>query len=164
MFAFAIWDSQDRRAVLRRDPFGIKPLYYTLAEGGRQLRFASERKALLGPGEVSVIDPDALRRYLSFQYVPAPATMTPPVRCLPRGLLPDRAAGRAARPAVTVLAADAAVGQVARPGHPGARARRAARLGRRPPAQRRAGRRVPVGRRGLGGDLRDRRARPSPAC
>jgi asparagine synthase (glutamine-hydrolysing) len=32
-----------------------------------------------------VIDPDALRRYLSFQYVPAPATMTPPVRQLPPG-------------------------------------------------------------------------------
>jgi asparagine synthase (glutamine-hydrolysing) len=32
-----------------------------------------------------VIDPDALRRYLSFQYVPAPATMTPPVRSLPPG-------------------------------------------------------------------------------
>src|SRR6202021_3173983 len=69
-------------------PFGIKPLYYTQytqPEGGRQLRFAYERKALLGPGEVSVIDPDALRLYLSFQYVPAPATMTPPVRCLPPG-------------------------------------------------------------------------------
>jgi asparagine synthase (glutamine-hydrolysing) len=34
---------------------------------------------------VSVIDPDALRRYLSFQYVPPPSTMTPPVLCLPPG-------------------------------------------------------------------------------
>src|SRR6202451_3793672 len=85
MFAFAIWDSKTGELFCARDPFGIKPLYYTQAEGGRQLRFASERKALAGPGEVSVIDPDALRRYLSFQYVPAPATMTPPVRCLPPG-------------------------------------------------------------------------------
>jgi len=85
MFAFAIWDSEAGELFCARDPFGIKPLYYTLAEGGRQFRFASERKALLGPGEVSVIDPDALRRYLSFQYVPAPATMTPPVTCLPAG-------------------------------------------------------------------------------
>src|SRR6201996_1010750 len=83
MFAFAIWDAQAGELFCARDPFGIKPLYYTLAEGGRQFRFASERKALLGPGEVSVLDPDALRRYLSFQYVPAPATMTPPVNCLP---------------------------------------------------------------------------------
>src|SRR5579863_9812954 len=85
MFAFAIWDTRTGELFCARDPFGIKPLYYTQAEGGRQLRFASERKALLGPGEVSVIDPDALRRYLSFQYVPPPATMTPPVRCLPPG-------------------------------------------------------------------------------
>ena len=85
MYAFAIWDSRNKELFCARDPFGVKPLYYTLAEGGRQLRFASERKALAGPGEVSVIDPDALRRYLSFQYVPAPATMTPPVRSLPPG-------------------------------------------------------------------------------
>ena len=85
MYAFAIWDTQNQELFCARDPFGIKPLYYTLAEGGNQLRFASERKALLGAGEVSVIDPDALRRYLSFQYVPAPATMTPPVRSLPPG-------------------------------------------------------------------------------
>ena len=85
MYAFAIWDSRGGELFCARDPFGMKPLYYTLAEGGRQLRFASERKALVGPGEVSVIDPDALRRYLSFQYVPAPATMTPPVRALPPG-------------------------------------------------------------------------------
>jgi len=85
MYAFAIWDSRGGELFCARDPFGMKPLYYTLAEGGRQLRFASERKAFVGPGEVSVIDPDALRRYLSFQYVPAPATMTPPVRALPPG-------------------------------------------------------------------------------
>ncbi len=85
MFAFAVWDGQTGELFCARDPFGIKPLYYTLAENGRQLRFASERKALLGPGEVSVLDPDALRRYLSFQYVPSPATMTPPVRSLPPG-------------------------------------------------------------------------------
>jgi len=85
MFAFAIWDAKTGELFCARDPFGIKPFYYALAEGGRQFRFASERKALLGPGEVSVIDPDALRRYLSFQYVPAPATMTPPAVCLPAG-------------------------------------------------------------------------------
>ncbi len=85
MYAFAIWDTRSGELFCARDPFGMKPLYYTLAEGGRQLRFASERKALAGPGEVPVIDPDALRRYLSFQYIPAPATMTPPVRSLPAG-------------------------------------------------------------------------------
>jgi asparagine synthase (glutamine-hydrolysing) len=85
MYAFAIWDTRNRELFCARDPFGIKPLYYALVDGGRQFRFASERKALAGPGELPVIDPDALRRYLSFQYVPAPQTMTPPVRSLPPG-------------------------------------------------------------------------------
>ena len=49
------------------------------------LRFASERKALANPGELRALDPDALRRYLSFQYVPPPGTLTPPVEVLPPG-------------------------------------------------------------------------------
>ncbi len=51
----------------------------------RMLRFASERKALADPGELRNLDPDTLRRYLSFQYVPAPSTLTPPVQVLPPG-------------------------------------------------------------------------------
>ena len=87
MYAFAIWDRRDRELFCARDPFGIKPFFYMLTSGahGPQLRFASERKALAGPGEIGTLDPDALRRYLSFQYVPAPATLTPPVRSLPPG-------------------------------------------------------------------------------
>jgi asparagine synthase (glutamine-hydrolysing) len=50
-----------------------------------RLRFASERKALASPGELRDLDPAALRRYLEFQYVPAPDTMTPPIRVLPPG-------------------------------------------------------------------------------
>jgi asparagine synthase (glutamine-hydrolysing) len=91
MYAFAIWDRRRRELFCARDPFGIKPFYYALTAGGHrprsgpQLRFASERKALADSGEVTAIDPDALRRYLSFQYVPAPATLVPPVRSLPPG-------------------------------------------------------------------------------
>jgi Asparagine synthase len=51
----------------------------------RLLRFASERKALADPGELRNLDPDAVRRYLSFQYVPPPGTLTPPVQVLPPG-------------------------------------------------------------------------------
>jgi asparagine synthase (glutamine-hydrolysing) len=49
------------------------------------LRFASERKALADPGELRDLDPDALRRYLVFEYVPPPGTVTPPVQVLPPG-------------------------------------------------------------------------------
>jgi asparagine synthase (glutamine-hydrolysing) len=86
MYAFAIWDTWKRQLFCARDPFGQKPFYYAIAgSGGQLLRFASERKALAGPGELTSLDPDALRRYLAFQYVPAPVTMTPPVRTLPPG-------------------------------------------------------------------------------
>ena len=87
MYAFVVWDRRNRELLCARDPFGIKPFYYALTAGahGPQLRFASERKALADPGEITALDPDALRRYLSFQYVPAPATLTPPIRLLPPG-------------------------------------------------------------------------------
>jgi asparagine synthase (glutamine-hydrolysing) len=104
MYAFAIWDRRSRELFCARDPFGIKPFFYALTAGGQrsqsgihgpQLRFASERKALADSGEVTTIDPDALRRYLSFQYVPAPATLVPPARALPPGhVLIARPGGR----------------------------------------------------------------------
>jgi asparagine synthase (glutamine-hydrolysing) len=101
MYAFAIWDRRTRELFCARDPFGIKPFFYALTADGQrprsgpQLRFASERKALADSGEVTAIDPDALRRYLSFQYVPAPATLVPPTRSLPPGhVLIARPGGR----------------------------------------------------------------------
>ncbi|HUN34517.1 MAG TPA: asparagine synthase (glutamine-hydrolyzing) [Trebonia sp.] len=88
MFAFAIWDTHRRELFCARDPFGIKPFYYVIDEAHGQprlLRFASERKALADAGELCALDRDALRRYLSFQYVPAPQTVAPPFRVLPPG-------------------------------------------------------------------------------
>ena len=52
---------------------------------GRLLRFASERKCLASPGELSTLDRDALRQYLAFQFVPPPEALTPPIRVLPPG-------------------------------------------------------------------------------
>lgn len=45
MFAIAMWDSAEKKLILCRDHFGIKPLYYTIIE--RTIFFASEIKAIL---------------------------------------------------------------------------------------------------------------------
>ena len=88
MFAFAIWDTVSREVFCARDPFGIKPFFYVVDEEHGHpwmVRFASERKALVEAGELHALDRDALRRYLSFQYVPAPQTLTLPVKVLGPG-------------------------------------------------------------------------------
>jgi asparagine synthase (glutamine-hydrolysing) len=69
MFAVAIWDGPERRLVLARDRFGIKPLYYR--ESGDELAFASELRAL-PRGEV---DLDALEAFLAFNSIPGPLTI-----------------------------------------------------------------------------------------
>lgn len=67
MFAFAIWDSRERRLFAARDHFGIKPFYYTLGNGG--FLFASEIKALFQTGLVQPrLNPAGLADYLTFQF------------------------------------------------------------------------------------------------
>lgn len=73
MFAFALWDAKERRLMLARDQFGIKPLFYAQAGGG--LFFASEIKSLLlAEGVPGELDPAALDAYFSRLYIPAPLT------------------------------------------------------------------------------------------
>jgi asparagine synthase (glutamine-hydrolysing) len=84
MFAIALWDKLERRLVLARDRFGIKPLHYRIAGG--TLSFASELKALLRqPGVSRELDLDALEAYLAFNSIPAPLTIFREARKLPAG-------------------------------------------------------------------------------
>jgi asparagine synthase (glutamine-hydrolysing) len=63
MFAFAILDTWERKLILARDYFGIKPLYYTYYRDG--FAFASEIKALLNlPGINRQVNPQRLYDYL----------------------------------------------------------------------------------------------------
>lgn len=48
MYAIAIHDPQNKRLLLSRDPFGIKPLYYI--EGKNHFAFASEPQAIISAG------------------------------------------------------------------------------------------------------------------
>jgi asparagine synthase (glutamine-hydrolysing) len=74
MFAFLIYDRDRRRVLAARDHFGIKPLYYT-ADADRYL-FASEIKAILRhPSVRAERDEEAMRDYVTFQYVLADATL-----------------------------------------------------------------------------------------
>ena len=84
MFAFAIWDARARRAFLARDPFGIKPLYYTVANG--RLSFASELRVLQETGQVgSKLDAAALMGYFETGSVAEPRTLLEGVCSLPAG-------------------------------------------------------------------------------
>ncbi|WP_243290308.1 asparagine synthase (glutamine-hydrolyzing) [Bacillus sp. FJAT-47783] len=74
MFAFLIWDKEEKTIYGARDPFGIKPLYFY--EEDERYFFASEKKSISLARHQEVIDHESLQHYLTFQYVPEPKTMS----------------------------------------------------------------------------------------
>lgn len=71
MFAFALWDREERRLHLVRDRLGIKPLYFGWV--GSSFVFASELKAICSCTEFEpVVDRGALGLFMRLAYVPAP--------------------------------------------------------------------------------------------
>ncbi len=95
MFAFLIWDAQERVLFGARDPFGIKPMFYAAGPGGTV--FGSEKKSLLelaptigvGTGELDAV---ALQNYLTLQYVPEPETLHRAIRRVESGTHTSRCA------------------------------------------------------------------------
>jgi asparagine synthase (glutamine-hydrolysing) len=84
MFAFALWDRQERTLFLARDRLGIKPLYYGCVNNF--FLFASELKAFrVVPGWTGTVNPAALGLYLQFGYVPAPHCIYENFHKLPAG-------------------------------------------------------------------------------
>lgn len=82
MFAFALWDYRRRRLLIARDRFGEKPLYWGVFDN--TLLFASEPKVLLAhPAVKPGLNLQALRQYLSFDYVPAPLSIYEGINKLP---------------------------------------------------------------------------------
>lgn len=71
MFAFALWDREERLLTIARDRMGEKPLYYGWQ--GRAFLFGSELKALkVHPQFRAEVDRNVLALYLRYNYVPAP--------------------------------------------------------------------------------------------
>jgi asparagine synthase (glutamine-hydrolysing) len=86
MFAFAVWDRDDRSLTLGRDRFGEKPLYYSRI--GNQIIFGSELKALCAhPAFPEEIDSGAVALFLRHSCVPAPYSIYKNASKLPPGTL-----------------------------------------------------------------------------
>lgn len=84
MFAFAIRDEKRDELFIARDPYGIKPLYYTWDNG--IFRAASQVKALLAGGGVEDrADPAGWVGFLLFGWVPEPWTTCTAIKTLPAG-------------------------------------------------------------------------------
>ena len=88
IFAFGLWDYEERTLFLARDHLGVKPLLYYFDDAG--MAFASELKALLAhPRITREIDAYALSDYLSLGYILTPKTIIRDIHKLPpatRGL------------------------------------------------------------------------------
>lgn len=96
MFAVAIWDDREKRMVLARDRFGIKPLYYH--ESPRFIVFGSEMKSILASGRIPPsMNWDALHEYLYYGNPLRANTMYEGIRELLPGhvMMIDRTGSRA---------------------------------------------------------------------
>ena len=73
MFAFAIWDTVDKKMILARDRMGVKPLYYAFYQNA--IYFASEQKALFTAGIPLEISENGLDEYFFNRFVAGENTL-----------------------------------------------------------------------------------------
>ncbi|MBI3135312.1 MAG: asparagine synthase (glutamine-hydrolyzing) [Bacteroidetes bacterium] len=84
-FAFVFFDASRNQLLAARDRFGIKPLLYSIEEN--QVIFSSELKPFLQFDINQSPDPDALTRFFSYTYIPAPLTVLESVKKMLPGQL-----------------------------------------------------------------------------
>lgn len=95
MFAFVIWDKQEKTLFAARDQFGIKPFYYAIS--GDDFYYASESKAIYKILKDKTFDKNALQDYMTFQFVPEPETLTKEIKMLAPGCSLTKKLGSAPR-------------------------------------------------------------------
>ena len=84
MFAFIIWDEEEKIAFAARDPFGIKPFYYWHDE--QSFALASEIKSILS-AQLSnkKLDPQGVYDFLKTGSTSEPNTLVSDIKLLPAG-------------------------------------------------------------------------------
>jgi asparagine synthase (glutamine-hydrolysing) len=85
MWAFVIWDRQERRLFAARDRFGVKPLLYRISPGS--FAFASELKAFAALPDVDVTLDAATLSFSPMAMETVGPTLLTGVRALPPGHL-----------------------------------------------------------------------------
>lgn len=84
IFAFAIWDMQDKSLFAARDHLGMKPFYY--AETAKGFVFSSELKALLEVEHIDKsLDNEAILSYVRYLWCAGENTMLKGIKKLPPG-------------------------------------------------------------------------------
>ena len=84
MYSFAIWDNKNNKLLIARDPFGIKPLYYTIFNG--VFYFASQIKSLLSIKNLKFEYCDAgIVSYYLWGNVQEPFTLYKNIKSINRG-------------------------------------------------------------------------------
>ncbi|WFL77304.1 asparagine synthase (glutamine-hydrolyzing) [Altererythrobacter arenosus] len=84
MYGVAIWDAKERRLTLARDPLGIKPLYYSLQQGG--IAWGSEIRTIRTiPGHEFSIRARGVHDFFMFGHIGKPRTIWNEVQSLEPG-------------------------------------------------------------------------------
>ena len=84
MFALALWDRRERKLLLARDRYGIKPLYVGTQNGA--IAFGSEQKAILANSDFEPrLDKEALLEYFTFQNIFTRRTLLRDIALFPAG-------------------------------------------------------------------------------
>jgi asparagine synthase (glutamine-hydrolysing) len=84
IFAIAIWDVREKKLLLARDHFGVKPLYYTSNE--IDFTFSSELKSIIHSQKINKdIDYKSMVAHLTYMWSPSPRTMFKNIKKLEPG-------------------------------------------------------------------------------